>query len=87
MDATIVRTIDIHGSDIAVNDRTSILLSALAGAVVGGCVGYLFLTEEGRRLREDLEPKLADLAADLDRARSMVKDATSGRADVRPFGR
>lgn len=66
------------------NDRTSILLSALAGAVIGGCVGYLFLTDEGRRLREDLEPKLAGLANEFERARSMVKDA---RADVRPFGR
>lgn len=66
------------------NDRTSILLSALAGAVIGGCAGYLFLTDEGRRLREDLEPKLAGLANELERARSMVKDA---RADVRPFGR
>lgn len=66
------------------NDRTSILLSALAGAVIGGCAGYLFLTDEGRRLREDLEPKLAGLANEIERARSMVKDA---RADVRPFGR
>lgn len=66
------------------NDRTSILLSALAGAVIGGCVGYLFLTDEGRRLREDLEPKLAGLANEFERARSVVKDA---RADVRPFGR
>ncbi|MCR4373624.1 MAG: YtxH domain-containing protein [Acidobacteria bacterium] len=66
------------------NDRTSILLSALAGAVIGGCAGYLFLTDEGRRLREDLEPKLAGLADEIERARSMVKDA---RADVRPFGR
>jgi gas vesicle protein len=73
-----------HGSGNTVNDRTSILLSALAGAVVGGCVGYLFFTEEGRRLREDLEPKLADLATEIDRARSMVKNA---RADDTPFGR
>lgn len=64
------------------SDRTSILLSALAGAIVGGCVGYLYLTDEGRRLREDLEPRLADLATEIDRARSMVKGA---RADVRPF--
>lgn len=69
------------------NDRTSILLSALAGAVVGGCVGYLFLTDEGRQLREDLEPALADLAAEFGRARSLVKDVTNVRADVRPFGR
>lgn len=66
------------------NDRTSILLSALAGAVIGGCAGYLFLTDEGRRLREDLEPRLAGLADELERARSVVKDP---RADVRPFGR
>lgn len=69
------------------NDRTSILLSALAGAVVGGCVGYLFLTDEGRRLREDLEPKLEDLVAEFKRARSVVRDASSTRADVRPFER
>jgi gas vesicle protein len=67
-----------------VNDRTSILLSALAGAVVGGCVGYLFLTEDGQKLREDLEPKLAGLATEIEKARSMVQNA---RADVRPFGR
>lgn len=70
------------------NDRTSILLSALAGAVVGGCVGYLFLTDDGRRLREELEPKLVDLMSEFERARSMVKDAPDHvRADVRPFGR
>ncbi|NQW03803.1 MAG: YtxH domain-containing protein [Acidobacteria bacterium] len=68
----------------AVSDRTSILLGALAGAVVGGCMGYLFLTDEGRRLREDLEPRLADLATEVERARSLVKNA---RANVRPFER
>jgi gas vesicle protein len=70
-----------------VDDRTSILLSAMAGAVVGGCVGYLFLTEEGRRLRADLEPKLRDLAVELNKARAMVKDASNAVAEVRPFRR
>lgn len=69
------------------NDRTSILLSALAGAAVGGCVGYLFLTAEGRRLREDLEPKLKDLMTEFNRARSVVRDSSGVRADVRPFER
>ena len=59
----------------------------MAGAVAGGCVGYLFLTEEGRRLREDLEPKLADLVAEVNKARNVVKGATRAVADVRPFGR
>jgi hypothetical protein len=62
-------------------------MGALAGAVAGGCVGYLFFTEEGRRLREDLEPKLADLVAELDKARTVVKGATKAIADVRPFAR
>ncbi len=65
-------------------DRTSIVLGALAGAVVGGCAGYLFFTEEGQRLREDLEPRLVDLAAEIERGRAMVK---TPRADVRPFAR
>jgi hypothetical protein len=71
----------------AVDDRTSILLSAMAGAVAGACVGYLFFTEEGRQLREDLEPRLADLVAELGKARTIVKGATNAVADVRLFGR
>ncbi len=69
------------------DDRTSILLGALAGAVAGGCAGYLFFTEEGRRLREDLEPRLSDLVAELGKAQTMVKDASKAIADVRPLGR
>lgn len=69
------------------SDRTSILLGALAGAVVGGAAGYLFFTEEGRRLRADLEPKLMDLMGEIDKARSLMDSSTSARADVRPFAR
>lgn len=69
------------------SDRTSILLGALAGAVVGSAAGYLFFTEEGRRLREDMEPKLRDLMGELDKARSLIDSSTSTRADVRPFAR
>lgn len=74
-----------------VNDRTVIFLSALAGAVVGGAAGYLFFTDDGRRLREDLEPRLADLMTEIDKARSLVDQSrqprAEPRADVRPFGR
>lgn len=69
------------------SDRTSILLCALAGAVVGGAAGYLLFTEEGRRLRQDLEPKLVDLMSEIDKARSLMESGTSARADVRPFAR
>ena len=69
------------------DDRTTVLLSVLAGAVAGGCVGYLMFTEEGRRLRDELEPKLADLVTEVNKARTLVKDATRAVADVRPFAR
>ena len=66
------------------SDRTSILLCALAGAVIGGAAGYLYFTEEGTRLREDLEPRLADLMGELDKARSMMEPARTPRSDIRP---
>ena len=69
------------------DERSSILLGVLAGAVAGGCVGYLFFTEDGRRVREDLLPKVEDLVAELNKARTVVKDATRAVADVRSFGR
>lgn len=69
------------------NDQTSIFLSSIVGAVIGGCAGYLFLTEDGRRLRQELEPKVADLVAELGKARTVVADAKNALADVRPFGR
>lgn len=68
-------------------DRTSILLCALAGAVVGGAAGYLFFTDEGRRLRQDLEPKVLDLMAEFEKARAMMDSGSQSRADVRPFAR
>lgn len=51
------------------------------GALAGGVAGYLFLTERGRELREDLEPRLGDLAGEVqklgsafDRTRHAVEE-------------
>jgi len=66
----------------AVEDRTSILIGALAGAVIGGAVGYLLFTERGRRLREDLEPRIMDVIAELGRARAAADVARETLADV-----
>jgi gas vesicle protein len=65
-------------------ERTAIALSVLAGAVVGGVAGYLFFTEDGRQLREELEPRLHDLAREIDKARSIMEPAPR---NVRPFER
>ncbi len=43
-------------------DRTAVLVGLVAGAVVGGAAGWLLLTDGGRRLRQDLRPRLDDLA-------------------------
>jgi len=43
-------------------DRTALLVGLVAGAVVGGAAGWLFLTDGGGRLRQDLQPRLDDLA-------------------------
>lgn len=57
------------------SDRTPVLLGALAGAVIGGLAGYLLFTERGRQLREDLEPRMRDVLAELGRARVVARDA------------
>ena len=43
-------------------DRTAVLIGVVAGAVAGGLAGWLWLTDDGRRLRARLEPGLQDLA-------------------------
>ncbi len=41
------------------------LTASIVGAVIGGVAGYLFFTEEGRRLRRQMEPALDDIAREL----------------------
>lgn len=50
-------------------DRAAILLGLVAGAAVGSVAGWLWLTEDGRRLRARLEPQLRDLAGQARRLR------------------
>jgi gas vesicle protein len=58
-----------------VEDRARILTSACLGALIGGAVGYLFLTEDGRRLRERLGPGLGDLLQDFQRLNTAAERA------------
>lgn len=44
-------------------DRTAVLIGLVAGAVAGGAAGWLWLTDDGRRVRARLEPRLQDLAS------------------------
>ena len=72
------------------DDRSRILLSACLGALVGGVAGYLFLTDEGRRVRERLEPGMDNILRELrglrsaaDKARIAVGEGLEAVEDLR----
>lgn len=50
-------------------EQTGVLVGVVAGAVLGGIAGYLYLTEAGRRLREQLEPRMDELIGQAVRLR------------------
>ena len=58
-------------------DRTAVLIGLVAGAVAGGVAGWLMLTDDGRRVRARLEPRLQDLAA-----QAMALSASAKRLQV-----
>jgi len=53
----------------AMDERSRVLLSSLLGAAVGGIVGYLYLTETGRKVRQQIEPSLDAIVNELQHAR------------------
>ena len=70
-------------------DRTTIIVSALAGALGGAVAGYLFLTKNGEELREHLGPRLEDvigrlqdLQASVQHARGVADQSWSALRDI-----
>lgn len=58
-------------------ERSAVVLGAAIGAALGGLAGFLLLTERGRQLRRDLEPRLADLGRELAALQGSVTRARS----------
>jgi hypothetical protein len=58
-----------------VDDRSRVLMATFLGAVIGGVCGWLYLTEGGRRVREQIEPRLDDFMGELTRMRGTVEKA------------
>ena len=54
----------------SMDERSRVLLSALLGAALGGLAGYLYLTEQGRHVRGQIEPTLDGIVVELARARA-----------------
>jgi gas vesicle protein len=58
-----------------VDERSRVLMATCLGAVAGGVWGFLYLTESGRNLREQIEPRLDDLIGEMTRVRGTVEKA------------
>jgi hypothetical protein len=58
-----------------VDERARVLLTTCIGAVAGGVWGWLYMTENGRRVRDQIEPKLDDFVSELTRVRGTVEKA------------
>lgn len=57
------------------DERSKVLMATLIGAVAGGVYGWLYMTEHGRRVRDQIEPKLDDFMSELTRMRGTVEKA------------
>ncbi|MEW6320298.1 MAG: hypothetical protein AB1635_04330 [Acidobacteriota bacterium] len=64
------------------SERGTLVLGAMVGAVVGAAVGFLFFTERGQQLRQDLAPDLERLAAEAARLRTAMTDVRRGFDDL-----
>ena len=57
------------------DERARVLTATFLGAMIGGVWGWLYMTENGRRIRDQIEPKLDDFVNELTRARGTVEKA------------
>ena len=56
-------------------ERSRVLLTTMLGAIAGGLWGWLYMTEGGRRVRMQIEPKLDDFMRELAHVRGTVEKA------------
>ena len=71
-DAGFARAGQVIFEEDVVDDRGKVLGATLLGAAIGGLAGYLFLTESGRTLRLELEPRLDNALAEVRRLRAAI---------------
>ena len=57
------------------DERSRVLAATMLGALAGGLWGWLYLTENGRRVRVQIEPKLDDFVRELGNVRGTVDKA------------
>ena len=65
------------------DERSKVLMTTVLGAVLGGLVGCLYLTDRGRQVRGQLEPLLDTVVDELHEARRTVERARAAVAEGR----
>ena len=63
------------------DERSRVLAASLIGAVAGGVWGWLYMTENGRRVRDQIEPKLDDFVNEIGRIRGTVEKARTAATE------
>ncbi len=63
------------------DERSRVLAATLVGAVAGGLWGWLYLTDGGRRVRQEIEPRLDDFMNELTRVRGTVDKARTAATE------
>jgi len=58
-----------------------VLVATCVGAAAGGVWGWLYLTDNGRRIRDQIEPKLDDFVKELGRMRGTVEKARTAATE------
>ena len=58
-----------------VDERSRVLMATFLGAIAGGVWGWLYLTESGRRVRDQIEPRLDGFVNEVGRLRGTVEKA------------
>jgi len=72
-----------------VSEQSRVMASAVAGALIGAAVGYLFFTEQGRTIRDRMEPTMDDLRHEFGRFQRTIEKvgemASEGMRVVQDF--
>ena len=55
------------------DERSKVALATVLGATIGGVFGCLYLTERGRRTRDQMEPLLDEVMTEIRRLRGTAE--------------
>ncbi len=63
------------------DERSRVLMATFVGAVAGGVWGWLYMTEGGRRVRDQIEPRLDDFMTEVTKMRGTVDKARTAASE------